>query len=105
LRNTIGWSYNLLDLQEQQLFRQLSVFVGGCSLEAVQALCTALSKSYEAIPVLDQVASLIDKSLLQQSEQEGEEPRFMMLETIREFGLECLATCGEVEIARQAHAE
>ena len=104
LRNTIGWSYNLLDLQEQQLFRRLSVFVGGCTLEAVQALCTALDKSNEAIPVLDQVASLIDKSLLQQSEQEGEEPRFMMLETIREFGLEALAKSGEMEAARQAHA-
>src|SRR5205823_10165861 len=55
-------------------------------------------------PVLDAVASLIDKSLLQQTEQEGEEPRLLMLETIREYGLEVLTASGEIEITRQAHA-
>jgi predicted ATPase len=54
--------------------------------------------------VLDSVASLIDKSLLQQTEQEGEQPRFVMLETIREYGLEALDTSGEMEVIRQAHA-
>src|SRR5207248_1072824 len=52
----------------------------------------------------DGVASLLDKSFLRQSEQEGEEPRFTMLETIREYGLECLAASGELEITRRAHA-
>ena len=54
--------------------------------------------------VFEGVASLIDKSLLQQTEQEGEEPRLVMLETIREYGLEALAASGKVEATRQAHA-
>ena len=102
LRSTIEWSYQLLDADEQRLFRRLSVFVGGCTLEAVEAVWVALG---DPIPsMLDGVASLIDKNLLLQTAQEGEEPRLMMLETIREFGLECLATSGENEAARQAHA-
>jgi len=102
LRNTIQWSYNLLDASEQQLFRRLSVFAGGCTLEAVEALCAAFDG--EAGHVLDGVASLLDKNLLQQREQEGNEPRLLLLETIREFGLECLATSGETEATRHAHA-
>ncbi len=106
LRNTLAWSYHLLDAQEQQLFRGISVFLGGCTLEAVEAV--ALANGYGggdlAMNVLNSVASLIDKSLLQQVEQEGEEPRFTMLETIREYGLECLAASGEMEVVRQAHA-
>src|SRR5581483_1349910 len=75
LRNTIAWSYQLLDTQEQQLFRQLSVFVGGCTLESIETLCASLDSEYE--PALERVASLVDKSLLQQVEQHvGEEPRF-----------------------------
>src|SRR6266516_3398740 len=54
--------------------------------------------------VLDGVSSLIDKSLLRQSEQEGEEPRLVMLETIREYGLGVLTTSGEMQNARRAHA-
>ncbi len=103
LRNTIEWSYQLLDAQEQQLFRRLSAFVGGCTLEAIEVVCAAFRD--EARPVLDAVASLIDKSLLQQTEQEGEEPRLVMLETIREYGLECLTASGEREATWQAHAE
>ena len=102
LRNTIAWSYNLLDAQEQRLFRRLSVFVDGCTLEAIEAVCMTLGD--ETGSVLDAVASLIDKSLLQQTEQEGEEPRFVMLETIREYGLEVLAASGEMEAVRQAHS-
>ena len=105
LRNTIGWSYNLLNVQEQQLFRRLSIFVGACTIEAVEAVCAAPGDGNEAKQVLDEVASLIDKSLLQQTEQEGEEPRLMMLETIREFGLEVLAASGELETIQQAHAD
>ncbi len=102
LRNTLAWSYNLLDAEEQRLFRRLSVFVRGCTLEAVEGLYTALGE----IPadVLDGVASLIDKSLLRQTEQEGEEPRLLMLATIREYGLEVLASAGEMESTRRAHA-
>ncbi len=87
LRNTIAWSYNLLDEKEQQLFQWLSVFVGGYTLEAVESLCVALGDGDGTMPVLDTVASLIDKSLLQQMEWEKEEPRLVMLETIREYGL------------------
>jgi predicted ATPase len=105
LRNTIAWSYNLLDAQEQQLFQRLSVFAGGCMLEAIEAVYTALDGDHGAGKVLDRVASLIDKSLLQQTAQEGEEPRFAMLETIRAYGLEVLASSGEMEAIRQVHAE
>src|SRR5947207_2472913 len=105
LHNTISWSYNLLDAAEQRLFRRLSVFVGSCTLEAVEAVCADVSDGGEAGQVLDRVASLIDKSLLQQTEQEGQEPRLVMLETIREYGLECLHVNGEMEAAQQGHAE
>jgi len=103
LRNTLAWSYDLLDAAEQRLLRRLSVFVGGCALEAVEALSTALDD--ESTDVMDGMTSLIDKSLLQQTEQDGEEPRFAMLETIREYGLERLVANGEMEAARQAQAE
>jgi predicted ATPase len=102
LRNTLEWSYHLLDAAEQRLFRRLAVFVGGCTLEAVEALCAALDG--EAGHVLDGVASLLEKNLLHQREQEGNEPRLLLLETIREFGLECLATSGETEATGHAHA-
>ncbi len=103
LRNTIKWSYDLLDAQEQKLFRWLSVFVGGCTLEAIEAVC--YSASDEKTDILDRVSLLIDKSLLQQIEQEGKGPRLVMLEMIREYGLEMLTVSGEMELVRQAHAE
>ncbi len=104
LRNTIEWSYKLLDVNEQRLFRRLSIFVGGCTLEAAEAVCAPPGDGDATRSVLDGVASLVDKSLLQQSEQEGEEPRLLMLETIREYGLEALAASGELEGARRSHA-
>jgi predicted ATPase/class 3 adenylate cyclase/DNA-binding CsgD family transcriptional regulator len=101
LRNTIEWSYQLLNDQEQWLFRQLSVFVGGCRLSAIEAT----SPGGAAESVLDTVASLADNSLLLRVEQQtGEEPRFAMLVTIREYALENLAAGGETEAARRAHA-
>jgi predicted ATPase/serine/threonine protein kinase/DNA-binding CsgD family transcriptional regulator len=104
LRNTIAWSYNLLDAAEQRLFRRLSVFVGSCTLQAIEAVCAALGNGDEAGQALDGVASLVDKSLLQQTEQEDAELRLVMLETIREYGLERLTVNGEMEATRQAHA-
>ncbi len=101
LRNTLAWSYNLLDAEEQRLFRRLCVFVGGCTLEAVEGLYTALGEM--PAEVVDGVASLMDKSLLRQVEQEGEEPRLLMLETIREYGLEVLSESSEIENIRRAH--
>jgi predicted ATPase/DNA-binding CsgD family transcriptional regulator len=102
LRNTIAWSYNLLKPTEQQLFRRLSIFVGGCTLEAIEVICG--TSSVGTAQILDEVASLIDKSILQQIEQKGEEPRIIMLETIREYGLECLNVSEEEEIVQQKHA-
>jgi predicted ATPase/tRNA A-37 threonylcarbamoyl transferase component Bud32 len=102
LRHTIAWSYDLLDGQEQRLFRRLAVFVGGSTLEAVEAVSTAVGDT--DADVLEGMASLLDKSLLQRTERDSGEPRFAMLETIREYGLEALASGGEVEVTRCAHA-
>ncbi len=112
LRNTLQWSYDLLTPQEQRLFRLLSIFVGGCSLQAVEAVAQTVGFAVPAkattnnqeLGVLDGVVSLLDKSLLQQTEVEAEEPRLQMLETIREYGLACLQEQGEIEGMRQAHA-
>lgn len=104
LRNTILWSYQLLDAQEQRLFRRLSVFAGGCQLQAAEAVCTALDGEESTGHILENVTSLLDKSLLQTIQQEGKESRLIMLETIREYGLEALAESQEMESARLAHA-
>jgi predicted ATPase/DNA-binding CsgD family transcriptional regulator len=101
LRNTLQWSYDLLDMREQRLFRRLSVFVGSMTLEAVEAIC--YDTQPEASVILDEMASLLDKSLLLQVEEEGE-PRFAMLLTVREYGLECLQDSGESERMQRAHA-
>src|SRR5438034_2784756 len=102
LRDTIRWSYDLLNAQEQRCFRRLAIFVGGCTLEAAEAVCSAAADL--SLPAMDLVASLLDKSLLQQSDQAGDEPRLLMLETIREYALERLADSGEVEAIEQRHA-
>ncbi len=102
LRNTLQWSYSLLSQEEQHLFRWLAIFVGGCTLEAAEVVCQ--QDNNQSSRVLEGVASLLDKSLLQQTAREGEEPRLLMLETIREFGLEQLHQQGELEAARRAHA-
>ncbi len=86
LRATISWSYNLLSAEEQILFRYFCVFVGGCTLEAAEAVGTAVSEN--VTPILDVISSLIDNSLLVQREQEAGKPRLYMLATIREYGLE-----------------
>src|SRR5205814_5043250 len=86
LRNAISWSYELLTEEERRLFRRLSVFVGGCTLEEAEAVCNGAGDL--GVEALDGPAVLVDQSLLRQQEVNGE-PRFWMLETIREFGLEC----------------
>ena len=96
LRATIGWSYDLLDAAEQALFRTSAVFAGGCALEAIQALCDG--------DILSGVESLVDKSLLHQETGVNGEPRFRMLETIREYALERLEESRFATAARQAHA-
>jgi predicted ATPase len=103
LRKTLQWSYDLLSEEEQRLFRRLSVFVGGFTVEAVAYLCSTLGD--DAVNVLDGLTSLLDKSLLQQAEQGGDEPRLFMLETVREYGLECLTMHEEEEATRYAHVK
>ncbi|HMJ21283.1 MAG TPA: winged helix-turn-helix domain-containing protein, partial [Terriglobales bacterium] len=88
LRATMDWSYDLLSAAEQRLFRRLSVFVGGCNLEGVEAVCD--TKGDLDLDPLEGIASMVDKSLVQQVEQANGESRFAMLETIREYALEKL---------------
>ncbi len=90
LRDTIGWSFDLLGEDERALFRRLSVFAGGCTLEAVEEVCGGS---------LDTVGTLVDESLVR---SDGE--RFAMLETIREYALEAFEESGEVDEVRRAHA-
>jgi predicted ATPase/Tfp pilus assembly protein PilF len=103
LRGAIEWSYALLDEEEKRLLRRLSVFMAGCTIAAAETVCNAAADLN--VEVLDGLASLVDKSLLRQMEQQDGEPRFIMLETIREFGLECLIASGEMEAFRQAHRD
>lgn len=102
LRSTIDWSYNLLDAAEQTLFARLSVFVGGCTIAAAEAVCT--DDELLALDVLEGVASLVDKSLLRHIDGTNGEPRFVMLETIREYAAERLEIGSEDAIIRQKHA-
>lgn len=81
LRQTIDWSYHLLTLEERHLFRFLSVFIGGCTLETIETLWGPL---HQERAVIDVVTTLLDQNLVQTIRQGGAEPRFMMLETIRE---------------------
>jgi predicted ATPase len=104
LRKTLEWSYHLLKPEEQRLFRRLFVFVGGCSLQAIEAINENTGMQDESL--LDIVASLLNQSLLQMGPQmSGDEQRFTLLETIREYALECLQDSDEEEIVRRAHAE
>ncbi len=102
LRGAIDWSYGLFNAEEQKLFRRLSVFAGGCTLDAVEAVCD--TQQDLGLDILDGMASMVDKSLLQQYEREASEPRYVMLETIREYGLEHLKASGEEHPTRRAHA-
>ncbi|MEO7911235.1 MAG: tetratricopeptide repeat protein [Roseiflexaceae bacterium] len=102
LHDTIDWSYNLLDAGEQTLLTRLTVFVGGWTEAAAGAVCNG--EGDLPIDTLAGLASLIDKSLLRQTEGRDGESRFVMLETIREYALERLVACGEAASLRRAHA-
>jgi predicted ATPase/serine/threonine protein kinase len=102
LRAAIDWGYDLLSAAEQKLFRRLSVFVGGCNLEGVEAVCD--TKSDLDLDLLDGMASMVDKSLVQRVEQGKGESRFVMLETLREYALEKLEVSGEAALTKRAHA-
>lgn len=103
LRDTIDWSYNLLDADEQCFFRLLAVFSGGCNLEAVEAVAGGPG-SDEGLLALERVSSLVDKSLLRRLDQPDGEPHLLMLETIRDYALERLTEAGEDEAAHERHA-
>ena len=98
LRATIDWSYGLLGPAEQALFARVSVFAGGFTLEAAEAVCGADG-------LLAGLSSLIDNNLLRQDEQPGGEPRFTLLETIRAYALERLDELEEREEAARRHAD
>jgi predicted ATPase len=100
MRDTIAWSYDLLDPPEQRLFSRVSVFVGGATLDAV----ATVAGDEREVDTFDLVESLADKSLLRLV-VEGDEPRVMMLQTIRDYGLERLDASGEREATRKRHAE
>jgi excisionase family DNA binding protein len=107
MRDAIAWSYDLLSADEQRLFRRLAVFVGGFTMEAAERVsgvgCQVLGT--DTLPdTLGLLAGLVDKSLVRQEDGEASEPRFMMLETVREFGLERLNERGETEAVTEAHA-
>jgi predicted ATPase len=123
LRNTIQWSYDLLSADEQTLFNRLGVFIGGHTLEAVEAVCgmrnSAERNSPHSFDVLEGLSSLMDKSLIyemwnaefgmrntpNENIPHSDEPRFLMLETLHEFALEQLSESGEEDAVRQAHAD
>jgi predicted ATPase/class 3 adenylate cyclase len=102
LRAAIAWSYDLLDPVERRLFARLSVFTGGWSFEAAEAVCDPQELGLDP---LDGLASLVDKSLIRRVEPPGRPSRFSMLETIREFGQEQLGASGELEPVRRRHAQ
>jgi predicted ATPase/predicted Ser/Thr protein kinase len=102
LRAAFDWSYDLLNGAEEKLFRRLSVFVGGCTLEGAEAVCN--TKRDLDLDPLEGMASLVDKSLLQQVEQANGESRFVMLETIREYAREKLEASLEQASTKRAHA-
>jgi predicted ATPase/transcriptional regulator with XRE-family HTH domain len=100
MRDAIAWSYDLLSPEEQSLFRRLAVFAGGFTLDAAAAVAPPDRER----PVFDGVVALVDQSLVRQSPGIDVEPRYQMLETVREFGLEQLSLAGEMNDARERHA-
>jgi len=100
LRATLDWSYDLLGAVERSLFARLTVFAGGWTLEAAEAVCD-VGKEAE---VLQHMSALVDQSLVQQQATIQHEPRFTMLETVREYALERLEESGELERLRRRHA-
>ena len=101
LRGAIDWSYDALDEAEQTLFARLAVFSGRWRIEAAEAVCNAGGE----LNVLDGLGSLVDTSLVRHEEAPDGEPRFTMLETIREYAAERLQAGGEAEELRRRHAE
>ena len=95
LRATIEWSHELLTDAERTLFRRMSVFAGGCTLEAAEAVCGA---------ELDVLQALVERSLIEREQDAGPEPRFSMLESLGQFAVERLEDSGEASETRERHA-
>jgi predicted ATPase len=108
LRDTVAWSYHLLSPHDQAVFRWLSVFVGGFTLEAAETIGSQRPETTRewvtSSCMLEVISTLADHSLIRKIEH-GAEPRYEMLETIREFGLEMLELNGELGGLRRRHAE
>ena len=102
LREAIAWSYDLLSDEERRLHARLSVFMGGCTVEAAEQVADPNGEL--GIDVLEGIASLVDRSLLRESEDEEGEPRFAMLATIREYAREYLMETGEEDEVLRRHA-
>ncbi len=102
MRDAIGWSYDLLEPRGQKLFRWLAVYAGGFSSHAVSH--TGIAAGLEAVACFDVLDELLDGGLVHRVNEAGGEPRFRMLETIREYGLEQLAARGEVDDAWMEYA-
>ena len=105
LRATIDWSYDLLEPLEQTLFARLAVFVGGCTIEAAEAVVALDVHTFEYASVLDGLELLTNQHLLYQVQSHAVQPRFGMLETICEYALEQLSASGELPTIRRKHAE
>jgi predicted ATPase len=103
LRGAIDWSHDLLDATEQTLFRRLAIFVGGFTIDAAAAVCDPDGEL--GIDMLDALAAFVDKSLLRGVEAGHGEPRFRMLETIREYAIERLAESDDAELTRRRHED
>lgn len=97
LRALIDWSYDLLTEPERSLFRRFSVFAGGCTYDAIEKICVQLD-------VLNLLTQLVNKSLVAVEDENGE-PRYRLLETVRQYARDKLVELGEAEQARGAHAE
>jgi len=102
LRHTMDWSHGLLSHDEQKLYRRLSVFVKGCTLDAAEAVCHI--KGDLEVDVFGGLESLMDQSLIWRSDQSDRNPRFQMLETVQEYGLDRLAESSEDASIRRAHS-
>jgi predicted ATPase/class 3 adenylate cyclase len=103
LKALIDWSWELLSETERSLFCRLSVFVGGCTLEAAETVGSG--NGVDKSTVLDLLTQLVDKSLVVVEREGGQEARFRMLETIRQFAREKLSQAGEAARVRSAHAD
>ena len=102
MRATLDWSYNLLNDEHRKLFRRMAVFAGGATIEAIEAVCD--TRRDLNVKLWDAIELLASNSLVRRIDADDSEPRFALLETMREYGIELLAAAGEENYTRKAHA-